>query len=243
MLRFVAALLLATSTSISMASPAVQDDVALPALSRQWYGPDYRVLAAALDNGSLTLPRFSSGPDAALLRRLTAVENLTLQRNRTLPIESRLQDFLAMQQAIGTVLNHYLQAANRGEPVHAELAALLSFMLHLSASSANMVDEYLPTIPKDEKYQVRMQGLAKVKEGLTTVFLGAETTLSETRFYTPEDLSQVMAAMAASLPSVDKLFAPDFRAELRRKLAARRNAAKKPEDIANLDKMLAELEK
>jgi hypothetical protein len=222
-------------------APAAQQAVAVPAVSRNWHGNDYRAFAQALETGSQPLPRNDTATGAALIARLSAVDNLELQANRALPIAPRMEDFLVMQQSVVPILMRYLQAASRGEPVHAELASMLSFALRLAGSGAALTEEFLPQIPHDETYAVRMQGFAKVKSGLTTVLDGAENSLSETEFYSPADISGMLEAMAAALPSMKNLLAPDFRAELRARLEHRRQAATRAEDQRNLDRMLAEL--
>lgn len=242
LVRGLAAVVLAMSMSTAHAFAATEaDDAGLPALSREWRGADYQTVAAAIDKGTLALPRLSSGSGAALLGRLTSLQNLELQKNPALPVESRMQDFVTMQAAVVPIMMRYLEAASRGEPVHSELATLLSFMMYMGASCADMTNEYLPTIQKDEKYASRMDGVVKIKSGLTTMLVGAEASLSETRFYSAEDVSLMMEAMAVTLPSMKSLLSPDFRAELLRKLETRRNAAKRADDIKNLDRMLAEL--
>jgi hypothetical protein len=241
MIRALMALFLLFPVTNLAADSAPPEDPGLPALSREWHGADYQLVSDALSRGTLPLPRLSSQTGAALLKRLTAPENLTFQKNRTLPVESRLQDFLAMQAAAGMIAKRFFEAVNRGEPLHTELASLLGFMIRMAASGADLLTEFIPSIPKDDNYRIRMEGLSKVRSGLTNMFLGAETTLSEKAFYTSDDLSLLIGAMADALPSIKALLAPDFRMELRQKLEVHRKAARKPDDLENLERMVAEL--
>ena len=111
-----------------------------------------------------------------------------------------------------------------------------------AAAGTKLVDEFMPTVPRDDKYPVRVNGLKQMNAGLTEIFAGAVTSLSETSFYTPEDLSLMLDAMAETLPSMKKSFAPDYRIELRKKLEADRATFSRPQDARDIQQMLTDLE-
>jgi hypothetical protein len=232
----------AFSTASAADSPDTNAVAKLPALSREWRGVDYQAVAAAIGKGKIPLPRFSDEPGAMLLKKITSVENLAFAQSKSLPIESRLQEIIALVPAANSIMSAYVVPANQGEKVNAELAALLSFMLHAASAQAGILEEYLPRIPHDDKYAKRMEGAKLVRSGLTNMFSGAETSLSERPFYSPDDISLLLQAMADTLPSVRNLLASDFRLELCGKLTAHRKRATRSNDIRNLDRMLAELE-
>ncbi len=238
---FVIVVLTIISTYSTAQNPDGYAAAKLPALSRTWQGADYQVVAAAINNKAIPLPRFSSSTGAALLKKITTLENLAFMQSKTLPVESRLQESLTLLPAVNSMAKAYFVAANRGEKVNAEVAALLGFMLRVSSEQARMVDEYVPTIPRDDKYSIRMDGLTRMRSGLTTMFLGAETSLSERQFYTPDDISLLLEAMADTLPSFRSLFASDFLVELHNKLSVHRKNAIRPNDVKSLERMLAAL--
>lgn len=214
----------------------------LPALSREWHAADYQAVSRAIVNGQVQLPKFSSDFGSMILKRLTDPKNLALAQSRALPIEMRMQECMASMSALNSLIQPYLVAANRGEKVNAEMAALLALMLRVSSASAQNLSEFISNIPHDDKYPTRMEGVKMVGSGLTNIFLGAETSLSERPFYSPEDITLILQAMAEALPSIKDFFAPDFRAELKSKLNRHRRDMLQPSDIQNLERMIKDLE-
>jgi hypothetical protein len=230
---------LPTTSATEQSDPYALDN--LTALSREWNGTDYKVIAAAIDAKTIPLPRYSHESGAKILKRMTATENLAFVQDKELPIDNRYQEILTIAPATQSILQAYTAAADRGEKVNAELAALMAFCLHLSAAFSTLADELLPTIPQDDRYAVRMGGLLQTRYGIAKMFLGAAISLSETHFYSGDDVSLILAAMADTLPTVKNSFTPDFRSEIRKKLEEYRNGMTKSNDIRNLDRMIAEL--
>ena len=216
-------------------------EAGLPAISREWMGDDYVRAAEVLAAGKVQLPHLSDAQGRLLLQRLTATENLSFCRNRTLPLEQRLDGLFKLMGGSNAISKQYMAAANKGANVHTELAQQLAFLLRVAVLGVQLVDEFQPTIPKDEKYAVRMDGLKQIYSGLTTMFAGAETSLSEKKFYSAEDLSLLLTAMAETLPIVKKAFASDYKLELRKKLESRRAAFPQSEDAQKLQRMISEL--
>ena len=198
-------------------------------------------MAELLADGKTPLPRLADEEGQAFIHRLTSTENLSLYHNRSLPVDQRMDDYSAMMGGLSTIVQQYVAAANRGVDVHRELAGQMAFMLRSTAAGVDLIDEFLPTVPHDDKYPVRMQGFDRMKSGLSTIFDGAETSLSEKGFYSPEDFSLLLTAMAETLPTIDKVFAPDYRIELRKKLEALRAAFPGEKDTHNLQAMIDEL--
>jgi len=214
-------------------------EAGIPAADREWRGADYRLAAATFAATQVSLPRFSEKQGKAVLDRLTSLENFSFHRNKTLPIDLRLSDYFNVLDGANAVLKSYL--ATRGQEFHQELAALMAFMLHAAALGVELAEEFVPTIPRDEKYAVRMDGLKKMNSGLTTTFVGVENSLAHQKFYSAEDLSLLLKAMSETLPRVKRVFPTDYRVELRKKLTAHRSSFKKKEDIRYIDEMLKEL--
>ena len=212
----------------------------IPAVSRAWTGPDYQRAAEILAAGKVSLPRLSDPRGAALLGRMTSLENLALERDPKLSLQSRLEDFVPLQQGASSLLKQYLAAGARGG-FRPETARLAAFLVRSSAQGLELVTEMIPTVPKDEQYAKRMAGVKQMNDGMTSVFVGCEQMLAPSNHFAPEDLSILLAAMAETLPRVKKTFAADFRVELRRKLEADRPRFKAPEDARRIDAMIAAL--
>lgn len=216
-------------------------EAGVPALGREWSGMDYKQAADVLLSGRVPLPTLADAEGRIFLKRLTSPENFSFTRNKTLPISARLQDFTELMGAPNAILKKYLAAAYKGANLHAEVALQLAFMLHVAEEGILLADEFLPTIPKDERYEIRLDGLKKMYSGMTTVFVGAEASLGESNFYSHEDLSVLLQAMAEVLPVVQRAFPPDYKIELRKKLEARLSAFPAEQDTANLKKMIVEI--
>ena len=216
-------------------------EAGIPALSREWTGEDYLQVSKVLAQGRLPLPRVADETGRRFIQRLTDIENLSLFQNRTLPLQNRMPNFLSLMQAAGAISKQYLAASNQGIEVHEELALQQAFELRVAATGMELMEEFVPTIPKDEKYEVRMAGVKQAISGLTSMYVGAEMSLSETRLYTPADLTVLLKAMAETLPVVQKAFSADYRLELRRKMEAHQAAFPGAEDAKMLQQIIAAL--
>jgi hypothetical protein len=217
-------------------------EAGIPASDREWHGADYARTSEILSAGKVALPRLSDPLGAALLNRLTSTENFSLNRNRALPVEARLSDYLGVQQATSTVLNLYLAMMLRGEAkVTAEMTQIVAFSLQVSALGIDLVEEFLPKIPKDESYAKRMEGLKQMYSGMSTQFQGAEAMLGETKVYSQPERSLLLDAMADALPVLKKAFSQDFRVELRKKFEEDRKLFSSSQDLDRLQSMIREL--
>jgi hypothetical protein len=216
-------------------------EAGFPALDREWNGKDYETVASLLKDGKVPLPTLATPEGQRFLQRLTSPENLSFARNKDLPIGARLGDFARLMVNANLILMRYVVVANQNVNVHAETTMQMCFALRIAETGVNLVEEFLPSLPKDDKYETRMAGLRKTYSGMTTLFGGAETSLGEATFYSPDDLSSLLQSMAEVLPTVKKAFPPEYRVELRKKLEGRKTAFPKEKDAANLQKMIGEI--
>jgi len=214
-------------------------EAGIPATTRTWSGPDYERTVEILAAGKVPLPRLADPQGAALLGRMTSTENLSLHLDKSVPLLARLEDFLQIEQGAGKLLSLYGDA-EEGD-YRPELARVAAFVLHSSAQGVDLVEEMMPTLPRDETYATRMEGLKKMNGGMTTIFVAAEQMLAEENGFSAEDLSLLLDAMAGTLPRLKKGFPPDVRIELRKKLEADKARFKKDEDAHRLDQMIGEL--
>jgi hypothetical protein len=239
------ALAAALGLALPLAAAAQTDpflEAGVPAATRLWSGPDYQRAAEILTAGKVPLPKFADPQGAALLRRATSLDNLALLGDKSLPLTARMDEFIQLQQGAVGLLKLYLVASDAGG-YRQELAGLTALLLHSSARGAELVEEMLPTLPKDETYASRMEGLKEMKEGMTTAFVGTEQMLTPENNFSPEDLSLLLEAMAQTLPHLKTGFPPEVRIEMRKKLEDDKARFKKDEDTRRLDRMLSELGK
>lgn len=234
------AILLSARLADAQAQPNPFLEAGIPAASRAWSGPDYQRAAEILAAGKVPLPRLSDPQGTALLGRMTSMENLALERDPKLSLQSRMEDFVPLQQGASSLLKQYLAAGARGG-FRPEMARLAAFLVRSSALGVELVTEMIPTLPKDERYATRMAGVKQMNDGMTTVFVGCEQMLTPSNHFAPEDLSILLEAMAETLPRVKKTFSADYRIELRKKLEDDRPRFKSAEDVRRIDAMIAAL--
>lgn len=216
-------------------------EAGIPALSREWLGDDYLQASKVLALGSVQLPMLTDEQGRLFLERLTSTGNFSFHRKRTLPIDNRLPDFLNLMEGANAILKLYLVAANKQLDVHREMALQLAFALRIAAMEVELIEEFLPSIPKDDKYEVRMAGMKRAYGGMTTVFAGAMVSLNEKNFYSTEDLTLLLTTMAETLPVVKKAFPADYKTELRKKLEAQRATFPEAEGVKAIGQMIDEL--
>lgn len=190
----------------------------MPAADREWLGSDYMTASKLLQSGKSPKPLLTDEAGRELFARITHQDNLQYYRNKNIPIFIRFQDFIQLQQSLNIILMTYAVAANQGEDLNEEVVQLMSFTLYVAALGVDLINEFLPTFPRDETYETRMQGLKIMYSGLTKIFGGAEFSLNETDFYSAEDLHILLKAMDANLPKISQAFSEGYRKELQIKL-------------------------
>ena len=216
-------------------------EAGIPALDREWTGNDYMQAAKLLSEGKVPLPKLSDEEGRLFIERLTNTGNFSLYRDRTLPLEKRLPDFFNLLAGASVIMKMYLPLAEKGMDVHREFSMQLAFGMRMAAMGVQLIDEFLPTIPKDDKYEVRMAGMKRAHGGLMQMYSGAETSLSDRRFYSPADLTLLLTTMAETLPVVKKAFSPEYKVEFRKKLETHRAAFPDGEDARAIRQMIDEL--
>jgi hypothetical protein len=216
-------------------------EAGIRAATRTWSGSDYERTVEILAAGKVPLPRFADPQGAALLQRVTSADNLSLQRDKSVPLVWRLQDYMEVEKGASALFTLYFRAVTREERYRPELARFAAFVLPAAAQGVELSEEIISTIPRDENYAKRMEGPRKINERMTTIFGIAEGMLAERKGFSAEDQSVLLDAMADTLPRLKKAFTPDVRIELRKKLEADKARFKKDEDARRLDQMIGEL--
>ena len=215
---------------------------AIPATDRVWHGSDYASVYKELASRPDSLPESTDGRGAALLQRITALENLEQYRDKRIPIEGRFGGYVELQKETASItLLYYAASLKKTQDLKAELASLFAFSLHVSAVGVELVDEVIPTFKKDDKYETRLAGVQKMYSGLTTQFVGSEALLTESNGFSMSERSVVLEAMAKTLPTVKNAFSPAYRVELRDRLKSDRSFFSSADDLQRIDMMISEL--
>ncbi|MCL2012065.1 MAG: hypothetical protein FWG75_04675 [Cystobacterineae bacterium] len=227
--------------------PSPYVEAGIPAPSRQWTGADFAQTFQILSSGSIALPRYSDRHGATLLRRMTAIENFSFYKSQSLPIQLRMQDYSVLMQSVSSLMKLYVaHSLKETASANPEMVSLMAFTLRACVVGLELTDEFLPTIPKDDKYATRMEGLKKMNSGITIVFVSAEASLSETNSFSSKDRALILETMAATLPTLKRAFAPDYKLELQQKLRKHRaewvTAMSRKKELLHIDAMLHELE-
>ena len=218
--RLIFLLLIATPTLfLSAANQFVE--AGAPAPDREWYGSEYQKMAELLASGKIGFPALGSDDGRRMFERMVSVENFSFARNRTLPVGQRLSDSMQLQEEANSIMKLYANKANDGALLHEEVVRLFSFTLRVTEVMLDLVDEFIPTIPHDDKYAVRLDGLKKLKMSVELLFSGAEVSLGERSFYREKDLGVMLTAMCETLPRLKAVFSDNFRVEISSRIRAR----------------------
>ncbi len=216
-------------------------EAGIPSAERVWSGADYLTAAKVFKERKVTLPLHKDTDGKLLLERMTAEENLKALRDKKLPLDSRMENFDGLFSGANRLFVLYVDTANKGGDVHQEMTELMAFMLSTAAEGADLIDELMPLLRRDSQYLLRMEGIRKMKGGLTTLFTAAESSLTEKGFLTAEDHSTMLKAMTASLPRLKNIFTPEYRETLKKKLEADKAQFHVESDLSCFTRMLAEL--
>jgi len=170
--------------------------------------------------------------------RLTAAQNLEFYRNRSLPLEARFPQAITYFESTNQVLKLYLAAYFKKATGGAELVELLGAELRGAVVMLDLVDEFLPTVRKDDpSYEVRMAGLEKVKQGLATMVAGGLQTLTERDSYRTAERVRLIDYMNETLPAI----LPRLPAGARVETLVRLESMAKDDGLKDLQPALGEL--
>jgi len=114
------------------------------------------------------------------------------------------------------------------------------FGLRLAVLGFELSNEFLPTIPEDDRYEVRMQGLEKMNDGMLTALAGAMTSLSRTNFYSDENLTLILATLNQTLPTFKRVLPQEDHAVVKSILSEQKSRFKGG-DLRLIESMLKTL--
>ena len=216
----------------------------IPAHDRPWASVDIaraaKALATLAAKDPAQLPRFSSKRSGELFERIISPKNLDFYRNKTLPVKDRLQAGPEHLTAVSSIVKLYYAAFAKGTVADTEVIELLGVLFQVVEVQMRLVDEFLPTIPKDDpNYDVRMAGLEKTKQGLATTVMGGLQVLTEKDAYRASERLKLLSHMKKTVPA----FALRLPANTRKELLQRVEEMTKDPDLKELRTDLEEFNK
>ncbi len=190
-----------------------------PADDRPWTSAEMtkvqKVLTDLAKKDSRQLPRYRSERSGKVFARLTDDENLGLARNATFPLSVRLSEILTYSKEFGAISKVYMAAFAEQHIGGREMVELTAHLFRVMVAITDVVDEYLPTIPKDDPdYSGRMAGFERMKQGAATSVNGALILLTERDAYSAPDRVRFAELVTPTLPLLVRRLKPGSRAEM-----------------------------
>lgn len=233
-----AAILLSTNSPV-WAETSRFTSAGVPPTDHVWTPQDFKQFYEVFAKEKTSLPLLSTADGKSLLTHVLDEENTKSLLNSQLALGVRMQNYLSLQDSMNGLLKLYLAAHNEGRiKASSEMSRVMAYLLHLGSIGISLTSEFLPTIPRDEHYEIRMEGLKKMRLGLAKIFVGLEQTLGERAVYSPEDLSLLLSAMKRELPTYRPMFDQAFADELSKKLQSRTKEFTRSEDRVLLSEMV-----
>jgi hypothetical protein len=210
-------LALAALTAVLMTPAFAQGSRQYPSSDRNWSSADYKDLDATVGAGTM-LPTLDDASGRAVFERMVNIHNFDIVRNKSLPVASRLSEAIAMGNYAQKFLLAYLAEAQKGKPYDRELAKFQVFTLDYASALLAVADDFVPTIAHDERYETRMAGLAKMREGMRTIMTGVVESISETQFYSTASTIEMAQGVVAYLPSFRPVLSDQDRQDYARRI-------------------------
>lgn len=214
-------------------NPFVEAGIAPP--GRAWRGADYARAAELLRAGRAPLPRRSDPLGGVLFDRLTSPANFSFHRDRSVPVAVRMADLLEVFRGSGDVAQLYLAEFREPGPAPKETGRLLSFVLHLSAALAELVQE------------AEAGGVAGNLDGarmtVVKMLLQTRNALARPGYLSAEDRSALLATLATTIPRLKHVLSETGRTEFSKEVEELRGTCSKPQHLRAIDAIVAELGK
>ena len=237
------ALTLLILPALLAAPAALAQAPAYPAVNRVWAAADYHDLSELIKSGKLPLPTLQDPSTRPVFERVVNLKNLDLAANKSLPVGTRLQEMLGVLDGSRVLLVAYVTGAQAGKPYERELAKMQAFMLAVATSSLAVANEFLPTIPKDDKYQTRLAGFEQMKQGFRTMVGGVIQSVGETTFYSKESTIELAQAVITYLPSMQQVLTEQDRQDFAKRVGDQIASTTDPDVKAALVRLQAALGK
>jgi hypothetical protein len=188
-----------------------------PSPDRVWTGTDYQKFAALLKSGKIELPMLSDESKPIFLA-LVNREGLSFYSNKDVAIGVRMQGFMAVYASLPPVISQYLERyGSHKADCSKELDRLMAFTLYACTSETKLMQEFLPTIPKDEKYDTQMEGM---KAGLRGMWVAGAECMADRKTLADDEVLVIAEAMIENFPAQREFIGPTTVLELHTKIAA-----------------------
>lgn len=207
----------------------------IPSVDKKWSGADYMATARVFAANPSQLPT----SDNPLFKKITDWKRFDYYRNKSLPIEKRVEDFKMFNESTQIVLGLFMKEANRGKENGEEVAEMIRYLLNVQSLGLDLIDEYKSEqIKKNNFSSERSRGVELVYRGTMLSFFATEEILGKRNFFTPQEISSITKEMSDVLPQFLKTFSEENQLKMKKLLEKRKSEFKKQEDIEQLDKMI-----
>ena len=232
--------LVVAAIAIAIAGTAFAQASKYPASDRVRMAADYKDLDAVIAAGA-PLPTLADTATRPVFERMTNVANLEMVRNKSLPVAIRLQEGVAQGGYVQKLLLAYLGEAQKGKPYATELAKLQVYLLAYGAALIGVANEFVPTIPHDDKYETRMAGFAQMKQGMRAIMTGIVESVGETQFYSSASTIEMAKALADYTPAFGNVLSDQDRQDYVRRISRDLDTAADPNVKAALTQTITVL--
>lgn len=215
----------------------------IPDLDQKWGSNQYLKTFQVLKAGKIPLPRNSEESGRKFLQRITSLENIQFLSSQQVSLTERVTEAYELMAGASAVFMQYADACDHGAALHHELAQQCGFILRVGAVGNRLLNEALSTLKPGEREEAQAKALEKARNGAKEMFEGMGDMLSEKGFQAPEDIALVLDAMIEVMPVFKKVFPPDYRIELLKKLELRKAGLPGAENISKMQRLVDELAK
>ena len=164
---------------------------------REWSGDDYEKAAEVLAENKNDLPAFSDADGKVLLQRMVSTDNFTSYKNEGLPLAVRIPEVVKMMRGVLDILNLYITAStNKNFNCCREVESLWGFGIRAEALEFDLMAKYVPQIPHDDKYSVRMERLRQMSRGMMNVLSVSALGIRKNNGLDADGRSFVLRAMS-----------------------------------------------
>jgi hypothetical protein len=112
----------------------------------------------------------------------------------------------------------YSKETKKGKPYARELARMMVYESMVSAALLDLSEPYLATLKNDERYQVHVAYLDKVRSDARQFYSGLVEGMTETNTYSKSDIFRMIKGALAALPSYHPIITDQDRQSLVQKL-------------------------
>ncbi len=194
-------------------------ELGLPPIDRAWSSHDMskaaKILQDVAEKKYGSLPRYRSPKSGDVFARLTSKQNLDRYKDHSVDVDDRLSEAINYLQSTNEIFKAYLSGFLKKEVPGGELIELIGMHLRTSVVMFDLVDEFLPTIKKDDPtYATRMQGFERMKGGLASIVAGSLKALTEQDNYTVSERVRLIGYMQDTFPELIPHLTPEARTQI-----------------------------